>query len=818
VKNSKLILGLAVLPMILIPWTAAHAQITPLADSYTNSADPTTNYGAGTLLSVDGASIASYIQFPLSSIPSGATISAATLKLYVNTVTTAGSFNVDYVNGTWSETTLTYSAAPALGGTIASNVAITAADKNQYILINVTSAVQAWLSGEQTNDGIALVADGKFNATFDSKENTTTSHPPELDIAYGDGTITGITTASGGGLIGGGTSGALNLSLTNTCASGQVLRWNGSAWACSSAGMGTITGITAGTDLTGGGTSGKVTLNLNTSALNSAYARLSAANTFTGNQTINGNLSATGVVTGSSYQIGGNLFAFGSYTNSNAFLGFAGNTTSTGTYNVATGPGALESNTTGSYNTATGVGVLLFNTTGYANTGDGNYPLFSNTTGSANTAIGAGALYDNTTGSNNTAVGSNALEYNSAGNYNTALGAGALLNNRTACCNTAVGNSALGNSTAASNDAFGYQALYSNGTGANNAAFGYQALYSNTVNGNSAFGYQALFSSVSAGGSAAFGNQALYSQTVAPNDAFGNLALFSDTTGNYNVAFGEMTLYANTTGTTNSAFGSLALLANTTGGGNVALGYVALTSNTTGSGNDALGGAALYSNTTGTENTGAGDGALYTNQSGTDLTCVGYYCSTSEDGLSNATAIGAHAVVGQSNSLVLGGTGDFAVKVGIGTTAPSNILTIGRGLGHPVSDSWETYSSRRWKTNIKTLPDALTKVERLRGVSYDQKDSGKHEIGVIAEEVGQVVPEVVSYESNGKDAAGVDYSRLTALLIEAVKQQQALIRKQQAQIVRLTSQVKTIQTGLKSRTRPGSEIEAAKAQVPVLPR
>jgi hypothetical protein len=282
VKNLKTILGLAVLPMILMGWNAADAQITPLADSYTNSADPTTNYGAGTLLSVDGASIASYIQFPLSSIPSGATISAATLKLYVNTVTTAGSFNVDYINGSWSETTLTYSAAPALGGTIASNVAITAADKNQYILINVTSAVQAWLSGEQTNDGIALVADGKFNATFDSKENTTTSHPPELDIAYGDGTITGITTASGGGLIGGGTSGALNLSLTNTCASGQVLRWNGSAWACSSAGMGTITGITAGTDLTGGGTSGKVTLNVDTTKvpqLSSANA-FSALNTF----------------------------------------------------------------------------------------------------------------------------------------------------------------------------------------------------------------------------------------------------------------------------------------------------------------------------------------------------------------------------------------------------------------------------------------------------------------------------------------------------------------------------------------------------------
>jgi hypothetical protein len=59
-----------------------------LGDSYTNSADPTTNYGAATLLDVDGATQITYIQFPLSSIPSGATVSQATLKLYVNTVAT----------------------------------------------------------------------------------------------------------------------------------------------------------------------------------------------------------------------------------------------------------------------------------------------------------------------------------------------------------------------------------------------------------------------------------------------------------------------------------------------------------------------------------------------------------------------------------------------------------------------------------------------------------------------------------------------------------------------------------------------------------
>ncbi|HTZ95290.1 MAG TPA: hypothetical protein VMB18_02760, partial [Terriglobales bacterium] len=99
----------------------------------------------------------------------------------------------------------------------------------------------------------------------------------------GTGTITGVTTSSGSGLSGGGTSGNLNLSLVNTCATNQVLQWNGSAWACFSAGNGTITGVTAGTDLTGGGTSGNVTLNLDTTQV----PQLNANNSFTGSETVN---------------------------------------------------------------------------------------------------------------------------------------------------------------------------------------------------------------------------------------------------------------------------------------------------------------------------------------------------------------------------------------------------------------------------------------------------------------------------------------------------------------------------------------------------
>ena len=351
-KNLKTQLAVLVLSALGL-LTGAYAQLTPSQDAYTNTAAPTTNYGDSKLLDVE-SSQTTYIQFDLSVIPAGYTgsnITKASLKLYVNTVPKAGSFNVDYVNGTWSENTITANLAPALGTTIQASVPLTTADKNQYILVDITAAVQAWLSGT-ANDGIALVGNSPVNATFDSKESTTTSHPPELDIVFAGGGgsgITGINTASGSGLIGGGTSGTLNLSLTNTCAASQILQWSGSAWACASPGTGTITGVTAGTDLLGGGTSGNVTLSLNTSAINGLYAQLGAANTFTANQTVNGTLAATSSSTG----------VLGT-TNSTASYGVEGSGPFIGVYGTTSTQGAIGVEGVSGATTDDGVGVEGF--------------------------------------------------------------------------------------------------------------------------------------------------------------------------------------------------------------------------------------------------------------------------------------------------------------------------------------------------------------------------------------------------------------------------------------------------------------------------
>ncbi len=134
---------------------------------------------------------------------------------------------------------------------------------------------------------------------------------------------------------------------------------------------------------------------------------------------------------------------------------------------------------------------------------------------------------------------------------------------------------------------------------------------------------------------------------------------------------------------------------------------------------------------------------------------------------------------------------DAAGDVGIGTAGfPTNILTIQQNSNtDPIADAWTVYSSRRWKTNVKTIEGALEKVQRLRGVRFEWRANGKYDIGLIAEEVGEVIPEVVTYEENGVDAKSVDYGRLVPVLIQAIKEQQMQITTLEHQIVTLERRV-----------------------------
>ena len=81
------------------------------------------------------------------------------------------------------------------------------------------------------------------------------------------------------------------------------------------------------------------------------------------------------------------------------------------------------------------------------------------------------------------------------------------------------------------------------------------------------------------------------------------------------------------------------------------------------------------------------------------------------------------------------------------------------------------YSDMRLKSNVETIDSALEKVEALRGVSYEK--DGKKSVGVIAQEVADVIPEVVSQDG---EYLGVAYGNLVGVLIEAVKELSAEVK------------------------------------------
>jgi hypothetical protein len=202
----------------------------------------------------------------------------------------------------------------------------------------------------------------------------------------------------------------------------------------------------------------------------------------------------------------------------------------------------------------------------------------------------------------------------------------------------------------------------------------------------SAPGPSGLFAGVNAG------NTTL---TNGDNTGIGYYSLSSLTSGFWNTGLGSMSLKSVTSGVSNTGIGMWALT-NMQGGArntavgqgamggsadscnNVALGYNSLTTLHTGgdSYNTAAGFQAMASLYEGKGNTAVGGYAGEPMSDGNNNTFIGYVSGPTSNGLSNATAIGYNAQVGASNSLVLGGTGSYAVKVGIGTTTPTQALDV----------------------------------------------------------------------------------------------------------------------------------------------
>jgi len=174
------------------------------------------------------------------------------------------------------------------------------------------------------------------------------------------------------------------------------------------------------------------------------------------------------------------------------------------------------------------------------------------------------------------------------------------------------------------------------------------------------------------------------------------------------------------------------------------------------------------------------------------------------DDLIVATDVAVGGSINTGGSLELVGTGNLSLNdnyisndgddegirinndgnVGIGTTNMTKALNIG---GEVDADAFFYTSDKRLKDNIKPLKGALDKVLKLRGVEFSWKNKNKDDrnIGLIAQEVEKVYPEVVSTDLT-TDKKSLEYANLIAPLIESIKELYMIneIQNQKIQLLR----------------------------------
>jgi len=170
---------------VLLPNISFAADAVLKGDAFTRASRPNQNFGANANLRVTSDED-SFLKFDFATLPQGTSgnkIAKATLRLWVNALPGTGSFDVRRVTGVWDEATLTNNTAPSLGKVEVAGVPIASQNARSFVTIDLTALVQDWLNGVLPNNGIALVAGASgVNVSFDSKENSQTSHEPCLEI------------------------------------------------------------------------------------------------------------------------------------------------------------------------------------------------------------------------------------------------------------------------------------------------------------------------------------------------------------------------------------------------------------------------------------------------------------------------------------------------------------------------------------------------------------------------------------------------------------------------------------------------------------
>ena len=277
---------------------------------------------------------------------------------------------------------------------------------------------------------------------------------------------------------------------------------------------------------------------------------------------------------------------------------------------------------------------------------------------------------------------------------------------------------------------------------------------------NTALGYNTLSSNTTGAYNAALGSYALQNNSTGKeNVAVGNGSMQTNTIGSYNSAFGRSALSGNVSGTQNTAIGNYSMQL-ATGANNSTLGYHTLKYQTSGIGNTAIGNNA---------GVGRADVSNYNTTIDTYMTFIGFGASrantiSSSTALTNATAIGYNATVGTSSAVILGGTGIYAVNVGIGTTSPvAQLETTGTvrfanfGSGSLTTDAngnLSVSSDERLKTIRDYFTRGLVAILALKPINYNWNpisglDTGHVYTGFSAQNVREAIPEAVGEDKNG---------------------------------------------------------------------
>ena len=176
---------------------------------------------------------------------------------------------------------------------------------------------------------------------------------------------------------------------------------------------------------------------------------------------------------------------------------------------------------------------------------------------------------------------------------------------------------------------------------------------------------------------------------------------------------------------------------------------------------------------------------FYTVASGIRSTAMGFYTTASDYG---SLVIGRSNLLGSTvtNSATEFSTDNTAFVIGNGanTDNRSDALTVLFDGTTTIAGDLSINSDARLKANIISLGSTLAKVLQIDGKSYTMKkdENKKQKIGVLAQDIEKVFPELVS-ESNG--VKSVNYQGLVPVLINALKEQDSKMNEQEARIERL---------------------------------